>query len=164
MTKLHRVRLRGTTLIEALVTVLVLGLAALAFAQAQLRGAATNSSALWRSKANVLAGEAADRLRANPAGLAAGHYNSLTTAAADPGCTTASVCTPAQMATADFARWRTALANALPGGSGVICLDSSPGGGTAAAPGCDGLGDQLAITVFWAERGEEASLVSVVRP
>ena len=164
MTKLHRVRLRGTTLIEALVTVLVLGLAALAFAQAQLRGAATNSSALWRSKANVLAGEAADRLRANPAGLAAGHYNSLTTAAADPGCTTSSVCTPAQMATADFARWRTALANALPGGSGVICLDSSPGDGTAAAPACDGPGGQLAIKVFWSERGQASLLVNVVRP
>ena len=52
------------------------------------------------------------------------------------------------MATADFARWRTALANALPGGSGVICLDSSPGDGTAAAPACDGPGGQLAIKVF----------------
>ncbi len=71
MTKLRRVNLRGTTLIEALVTVLVLGVAALAYANAQLRGAAGNASALWLSKATVLAAEAADRVRANPAGVAA---------------------------------------------------------------------------------------------
>lgn len=164
MTKLRRVNLRGTTLIEALVTVLVLGVAALAYANAQLRGAAGNASALWLSKATVLAAEAADRVRANPAGVAAGDYNSLTTPGTASTCSTTSICTPAQMATTDFVLWRRSLTAALPRGSGAICLDSTPDDGATGSVACDGTGSQLVVKVFWAERGTGYRFVSVVRP
>ncbi len=155
---------RGTTMIEALVTVLVLGLAALAYAGAQLKGASTNVSALWRSKATVLAAEAADRLRANPAGVSAGDYSNLTAPGTASTCSTSSTCTPAQMATTDFVLWRRSLTAALPRGSGAICLDSTPDDGSITAAACDGVGGQLVVKVFWSERGSNSRLVNVVRP
>ncbi|MCK6423518.1 MAG: type IV pilus modification protein PilV [Burkholderiaceae bacterium] len=155
---------RGTTLIEALVTVLVLALASLAYAALQLRGAASSSSAAWRSQATVLAAELGDRLRGNPAGVAAGQYNSLTTVGTASSCSLASPCTPAQVAATDFVNWRAALGRALPGGSGVVCLDSTADDGNAADAACDGLGSQLVVKVFWNERGSESRFVNVVRP
>jgi len=155
---------RGTTLIEALITVLVLAVAALAFAALQVRGTSHNASASWRSQATLMAAELTDRLRGNPVGVAAGAYNSLITPGSALACSAAAPCTPAQMATTDFARWRSALTNLLPSGSGVVCLDSSPSDGSSAVPACDGLGTQLVVKVFWTERGTETRFVTAVRP
>ena len=154
---------RGFALIEVLVSVVILSIAALGYAALQLRGLSTNSSAMWRSKATVLAYEAADRVRANAPGAAAGLYNNLLTPANAAECKVGNVCTTTQMAARDFSEWRTTAQN-LPSGSGVICLDSSPDDGTAAAPACDGSGTQIAIKVFWSERGTPARFVNVVRP
>lgn len=157
-------RQRGLSLIEALITVLMLSLSALGYAALQLRGMSSNSSAMWRSKATVLTYEAADRMRANPPGVTAGNYNNLVNPGTAPTCTITSVCTAAQIATLDFVRWRANVAAALPSGSGVICLDSSPDDGTAASPSCDGSGSQFVVKVFWSERGTETRFVNVVRP
>jgi len=155
----------GFAMIEVLVSVVVLAVAALGYAALQLRGLSANSSAMWRSKATVLAYEAADRVRANLPGVTAGLYSNLVTPSnATSACTLTNVCSTTQMAARDFVQWRTAVLNALPGGSGVICLDSSANDGTAAAPACDGTGSQIAIKVFWSERGTPARFVNVVRP
>jgi type IV pilus assembly protein PilV len=68
------------------------------------------------------------------------------------------------MAARDFSQWRATVLDALPGGSGVICLDSTADDGTAASPACDGSGAQVAIKVFWTERGVASRFVNVVRP
>ncbi|MEX8494421.1 type IV pilus modification protein PilV [Sphaerotilus sp.] len=154
----------GFALVEVLVTVVILAIAALGYAALQLRGLSTNSSAMWRSKATMLAYEAADRVRANVPGATAGQYNNLQNPAVVAACTLTNVCTAAQMAARDFSQWRTNVSNTLPGGSGVICLDSTPDDGTTASPACDGTGSQIAIKVFWSERGTPARFVNVVRP
>jgi type IV pilus assembly protein PilV len=156
--------LRGFALIEALVSVVILTVAALGYAALQLRGLSANSSAMWRSKATVLAYEAADRVRANIPGATAGQYNNLVNPAVTSACTLTNVCSTTQMAARDFSQWRTTVLNALPGGSGVICLDSTADDGTAASPACDGTGTQVAIKVFWSERGVASRFVNVVRP
>lgn len=162
-------RRTGFALVEVLVTIVVLAVAALGYAKLQLDGLSTNANAMWRSKATVFAYEAADRMRANAPGVAAGFYNNLITPATPAECTLEDVCTSAQMAARDFAEWRAALARPenLPGGSGVICLDSDPddaNDGNAAAPACDGSGTRIVIKVFWSERGKPARFVNVVRP
>jgi type IV pilus assembly protein PilV len=157
-------RQAGFALMEVLVTVVILAIAALGYAALQLRGLSTNSSAMWRSKATALAYEAADRVRANVPGATAGQYNLLLTPSVAAACTLTNVCTAAQMAARDFSQWRTTVLEALPGGSGVICLDSTADDGTAASPACDGTGSQIAIKVFWSERGTPARFVNVVRP
>lgn len=153
----------GVALAEALVAVLLLSMCALAYAALQLRGLSANSSALWRSKASLLASDMADRLRANQTGVTGGAYNSLVT----PGlasCGNNSACTPAQMAVLDHAQWSTTLGRELPSGTGVVCLDATPDDGTAASPACDGAGSMFAVKVFWSERGQVARLVVPVRP
>jgi type IV pilus assembly protein PilV len=169
---------RGVTLIEALIAIIILSMAALGYAALQVRGLSSNASAMWRSKAVLLAGEAADRLRANAPGVTAGHYNDRVTLTeicpSPPVCVSGTTCTAAQMAQDDFIQWRCKLQAALPGGGGVICLDSTPDDGNLANPACDGSGTALAIKVFWSEAASsprsgsdldaERRVVTQVRP
>ncbi len=149
---------------EALVAVLLLSMTALGYAALQLRGLSANSSSMWRSKATLLAYEMADRMRANRAGVTAGSYNSLTTANVVNDCGAINSCTTARMAELDFYLWNTAVAQELPGAAGVVCIDSTPDDGTAAAPDCDGAGTTFAVKVFWQERGAASRLAVAVRP
>lgn len=151
-------------LMEALIALLILSFAALSYAALQMRGLGANNSALWRSKAGLQADAMADRLRANRPGVAAGAYNALVAAPTAPSCGSASACSPAQMAQLDFAQWRDGLALELPGGVGVVCLDSTPDDGSAAAPACDGSGAMFAIKVFWREKGASSRLSVALRP
>jgi type IV pilus assembly protein PilV len=155
---------RGFAMLESLVAVLLLSLSALAYAALQVRGLSANSSALWRSKAVLLTLEMADRMRANQAGVAAGAYSSLLSPGTAPACGATSACTPAQSATLDYARWSAAVATALPGGTGVVCLDGTPDDGAAAAPACDGLAGTYAVKLFWTERGAASRLSVELRP
>ena len=160
----RRQRPQGLALMEALVAVLLLSACALAYAALQMRGLAAGHSAMWRSKATLLAYEMADRMRANRAAVASGQYNSLTAPQGPGACGSDSACTPAGMARLDYAQWSATLGRELPGGSGVVCLDASPDDGSAASPGCSGSGSMLAVKVFWSERGQVARLALAVRP
>lgn len=156
---------RGTSMIEALIAVLVLSLSALGYANLQVQGLSRNSSALWRSKATQMAYEMADRMRANQGGVMAGSYNSLTSTITAPSCgAIATPCTPTSMALLDFVQWRTDVANALPGGIGVVCITSTPNSGSSASPACDGVGTLFAVKVFWTEKGSESLFATVLRP
>ena len=114
-TKMNQ-RQQGFSMVEAMVSVLVLsgGLLGLAFLQAQ--GMKFNADAYQRTQATVLAYDIIDRLRANPVAARAGNYVVANSAAAAfVGNTTSyelcdtqdgSVpCTANQLATFDLARW-----------------------------------------------------------
>jgi len=159
----RRLPARGLSLMESLIALLLLSFAALSYAALQMRGLSANHSALWRSKASLLAYDMSDRMRANRVGLADGRYNSLLNVSA-PSCGSGNACSPANMALLDHAQWATTLADELPGGDGVVCLDSSPDDGTGAAPACDGSGSMLVVKVFWRERGVDARFALPVRP
>lgn len=157
-------RVRGIALIEALIAVLLLSMAALGYAAMQMTGLSGNAGAMWRSKATLLANDMADRLRANRAGVAAGSYDALITVGNAPNCGSSSNCTPANMAALDFARWNSAAALDLPSGKGVVCKDATPYDGAYGTPACDGNGDVFAVKLFWKERGVEQRLTVAVRP
>ncbi len=157
-------RRRGIALMEALVAIVLLSFCALAYAALQLRGLSANSSAMWRSKATLLAYDMADRMRANRVGLSAGNYNSLSAPLAAGDCGASTSCSPARMAQLDYTLWTATLGRELPGGTGVVCLDSTPDDGSNADPACSGTGGMLAVKVFWAERGTAARLSVAVRP
>lgn len=145
-------------------TLVLLSFCALAYAAFQLRGLSANTSAMWRTKAAVLTYEMADRMRANRAGVLAGSYNALTSPTAVTSCGYSAACSPAQMAALDYWVWSNTLANQLPVGKGVVCLDSTPDDGTATQPACDGTGSGFAVKVFWSERGTASRLTIAVRP
>lgn len=159
-----RPRRRGIALMEAMIAILLLSIGALGYAALQIKGLSASSSSMWRSKAGNLAYEMADRMRANRAGAVAGAYNALGAPQTVTDCGAAADCTPVRMALLDHSQWNASLANELPGGSGVVCLDATPDDGSAAGSACDGSGTMLAVKVFWTERGVASRLVLGVRP
>lgn len=140
----------GFTLLEALISILVISFGLLGLAGALTLSMQNNASSALRSKAIALAYDMGDRMRANTGGYSNGDYNSLTGTPSNPGCISAG-CTPAQLAQYDFWAWRQDLAAQLPGGTGVVCLDSAPDDGTIAAPACDGVGQSVAVKVWWTD-------------
>ena len=160
----RRPRRRGIALMEAMIAILLLSIGALGYAALQIKGLSASSSSMWRSKAGNLGYEMADRMRANRAGAVAGAYNDLGAPQAVTDCGATADCSPVRMALLDHGQWNATLANELPGGSGVVCLDATPDDGTAEASACDGSGTMLAVKVFWRERGVPSRLVLGVRP
>ncbi len=121
----------GFTLIEVLVSVLVLSIGLLGLASLQATSLRYNNDSSAQTQAAYLASDMADRMRANLSEAA--NYPG-TPAAADLSCYS-SGCSPSAMAGNDIAEWNTAL-DTLPAGKGTI---------TAVAGGL------YKITVMWDE-------------
>lgn len=66
---------RGATLIEILISILLLSLGMMAVAGMQAYSIAAQNNAVYRSVASTMANELAELIRLNPAGLNAGNYN-----------------------------------------------------------------------------------------
>lgn len=153
-------RQSGFTLIEVLIALLVLAIGLLGLAGLQTTGLHSNHSANLRTQATLLAYDLADRTRANRSGYLGGFYNNPSPAdhhCAWDGSPPAS-CTLKQLAEHDVFEWNAAVAQALPQGSGVICLDSTQDDGDdtdhdgtveATEYACDGGGSLYVIKVWW---------------
>ena len=113
---------QGFTLIEVLISMMILAVGLLGLAALQATGLRNNLSAYNRSQATQLAYDLADRMRANSADtgtLAASTYNTMspTAAVVQNNCKlVANACTPAQMAQNDLFEWNRAIA----GGPAVV--------------------------------------------
>ena len=154
---------RGYIMFEVLISVLVISVGFIGLAGMQVGGLAAANDSLYRSKAVYLTYQMADRVRANIPGASAGEYNLLTGLVVDPGCVTTN-CTAAQMASTDFVEWSAEVAALLPSGVGVVCIDSTPDDGSSSADGCDGVGTNLAVKVWWTENGIEHGFQTAFRP
>lgn len=144
-------RSSGFSLIEMLVSLLILATGLLGMIGLLIESQRAERTAAYRAAAAHLASDIAERMRANP--LAAAAYASG--AGADHGCVNgASDCAPADLAADDLHRWQGDIARQLPAGAaGNIALaDVEPG-------------TQFVITVIWPETGASvaASLAAVVR-
>lgn len=107
----------GFTLVEVLVSLLVLSLGLLGLAALQSQSVKSTYSAYLRTQATLYAHDILDRMRANREAARTGAYD-LDLAA------TAPVCDPAayDLEDCDRAQWR-ADVSSLPGGSGSIAYD-----------------------------------------
>jgi type IV pilus assembly protein PilV len=161
----------GSGLIESLVSILVVSIGFLGFAGLQINGLAAANDSLFRSKAVYLSYQMADRVRANLPAAGTGAYDNFTTQTPpSPGCSATVNCTPAQMASNDFAEWLTEIQSTtvLPSGAGVICLDSSSDvddkDATPGSPMCNGQGNVLRIKIWWSEKGQQHHFATSFRP
>ena len=149
-------RMTGFSLTEVLVAMLVLAIGLLGLAALQIAGVRSNQTAYYRSIATQLAYDIADRMRANPVGVAAGLYNNNK---GTPGtsltqkCDTAS-CKPDDLAAYDLNQWAYALNNNLPNGSGIVCSITSAYGtplllGDSSASCSGSVGNVYVVKVWW---------------
>jgi len=129
---------RGMTLIEILVTLILISVGLLGVAALQLTSLRSNQEAYVRSQASSLAGDILDRMRANQHGL-----NDYATAVNGLGVA-------GTVARDDLIAWQAAIDAVLPGDPAV------KGGGIAIN------GNIVTITIGWGERASDG--VAVANP
>jgi type IV pilus assembly protein PilV len=131
-------RRQGFTLIEVLIALVITSVGMLGIAGLYVHSMQAGRTSIFRHHAVTLAGDVADRIRANPRAGAA--YNN---AGDDNECVDGGInCTPQQMAASDVFSWQTQAANVLPNGTVRIVFDNG-----VAPP-------TYAITIEWTEPGE----------
>ncbi len=110
----------GTTLLEILVSLVVVALGLLGLASLQAVSLKSNNTAYYRSQATMLAYDIVDRMRANRAvAVNSGSYNiSFTTSASSN----------TGVAGTDINEWKQNIARAIPSGEGQVTVLA---GGTA---------------------------------
>jgi type IV pilus assembly protein PilV len=111
----------GFSMLEVLVTLVVLSTGLLGVANLQVAALRGNQGAYLASVAAQQAQDMAERLNANPAGVAANQYDSLDTSIPSVQVDCQSVaCTPTQLAVFDHSRWNAINQMLLPSGAGQV--------------------------------------------
>lgn len=118
----------GFTLLELLVTLVVLSVGLLGLGLMQTTGLGLTKTAYSRTQAMMLAGDIADRIRANES-FAANYVG--TSAPGTATCTAGNLCDGATLATSDMADWSNRVALELTSGTGQI---TGVGGPAVACP------------------------------
>lgn len=171
----RRFRAGGFTLLEVLVAVLVVSFGMLGVAGLQLLTLKNNVGSKNRSVAIQLSADLSERMRGNI--LVSGQgapavgtgYNRPATSGSDAlyntpeaSCSTAAGCTADALAATDVAQWQEQIQRALPGGVGIVCIDSgtlarATYDGTTLQPRCDGIGRMYAVKIFWLDERSNAT-------
>lgn len=147
-------RQSGFTLIEALVTFLILAIGLLGLAGLQTKGLQFDQSAYQRTQAALLAADITDRMRANLTGARASNYSiAYSSTKSESECVT-HACATNEIAFYDLYEWKVALAALLPSGNGSITTTANADIANAV---------DITITVYWDEQrtGTGASVGTV---
>jgi len=134
----------GFTVIEVLVSLLVLSVGMMGLASLQVVGLQNTQGGAQRAQAAFLAYDITDRMRSNTAAVTTGGYNYV----GEPGAAAANAvdcigiaanCSAAQLAAFDLAQWQTLLGTYLSSGFGAIATVDN---GTTTG---------VTVTVQWAD-------------
>ncbi len=135
---MHAIKPRGLTLLEVLITLIILAIGLLGLGALQNAGLRYNHSSLLRSQATWLAYNILDRMRLNRTHV---EDYAIAVGEASPGTTDCS--SETCMAAYDLTQWKAQLAELLPQGDGAIAVQQLNSGNTI-----DPL-YQVTITVQW---------------
>ncbi len=136
-------RVGGFTLVEVLIALIILSVGMLGIAGLYVHSMQAGRTSLFRHHAVTLAGDVADRIRANPRAAIA-----YSQAGANNNCVNGGIdCTPAQMAGNDIDLWEQQAADTLP--NGTVTVDFNNGV----------LPPTYQITVAWDEPGENMTYI-----
>ncbi len=112
---------RGFSLIEVLIALTIMSVGMLGIASLYVQSMQAGRTSLFRHNAVTLAGDVADRMRANPTGA-----NSYTGAGADNNCIAMGInCSNVQMAAQDILGWSQQAVDTLPNGAVAITFDNT---------------------------------------
>lgn len=141
----HEKSQHGFSMIEVLISVLVISIGLLGMAGLQTTGIQQSHNSYLKTQASMLAYDMADRMRSNLVGVAAGHYDAVDNGTLDliadePECADTNACTASEIAAIDVYQWTSSdaggsLASSLPSGHGMVSND----------------GGIFTITVLWDE-------------
>jgi len=131
-------RQRAFSLVEVLIALVIMSVGMLGIAGLYVQSMQAGRTSLFRHNAVTLAGDVADRIRANPkAGF------SYEGAGSDQGCVATGIdCDQASMAAHDIFQWDQQAVNSLPSGDVTVIFDDT------VAP------VSFTITISWVEPGE----------
>lgn len=133
--QLNRKRSAGLTLVEILITLLVMSIGLLGVAGLHSLSLRNNYDALMRSHASALASDIADRMRANrAAAIQGGEYDTAAVLGSTP-----TIVADSTQAAIDVSEWKETLDAQLPEGDGSIDIVDATG--------------IVTIKVQWGERG-----------
>ena len=135
-------RVQGFTLIEVLIALIIMSVGMLGIAGLYVHSMQAGRTSMFRHNAVMLAGDVADRIRANPRAAAAYAGAGANNNCAPPA---AGNCTIAEMAANDIFIWNQQAAASLPNGAVAIVFNN------AVVP------PTYQITVSWTEPGENLS-------
>lgn len=127
----QRHQARGATLIEVLVSLLIVSFGMLALLALQNNAIRYTKTTEYRSVATMLATDLGERMRANRPGAVASNYDLVAAYAAPAAMPARTACpaTPcaaaADLATQDLGEWQRLLYINLPGGAGYVEYDAA---------------------------------------
>lgn len=131
-------KIAGFTLIEVLIALIIMSVGMLGIAGLYVHSMQAGRTSLLRHNAVTLAGDVADRIRANPRAAAAYGLGG-----ANNNCVAAGInCTPAQMAANDIFLWDQQAAATMPNGTVNVVFNNGV------------IPPTYQITVTWTEPGE----------
>lgn len=134
-------RQAGFSLVEVLITLVIMSVGMLGIAGLYVQSMQAGRTSMFRHHAVTLAGDVADRIRANPTADVA--YAAAV--GVDNDCVLGGVdCSPTQMAANDILLWKEQAADTLPGGD-VLIVHTAEAGLVPAT---------YQITVSWTEPGQ----------
>jgi type IV pilus assembly protein PilV len=115
----------GFTLLEVLISLVILSIGLLGLAALQTTSLKQNQGAYYRSQSAQLSYFITDRMRANISGLSGYVTTDASEASSVSSCSTSAGCSPANMAENDLYEWFLALNGALPSPNATISLNGS---------------------------------------
>ncbi|MDJ0812392.1 MAG: type IV pilus modification protein PilV [Woeseiaceae bacterium] len=130
---------RGFSLVEVLIALIIMSVGMLGIATLFVQSMQAGRTSMFRHQAVTMAGDVADRIRANPrAGIA---YQGQP---ADNGCVGAGIdCNEAEMAANDIFLWDAQVDESLPNGTVTVTFDDTV------------LPPEYTIRIDWDEPGED---------
>lgn len=132
---------RGFSLVEVLIALVIMSVGMLGIAGLYVHSMRAGRTSMLRHNAVTLAGDIADRIRANPRAAVA-----YTGVGANNNCVAANTdCNEGQMAAHDILSWDQQAAETMPNGDVVVIFDNS-----VSPP-------LYTITISWDEPGENLS-------
>ena len=142
----------GFTLLEVLISIVVIAFGLLGIAGLQAFALKNNQSAGQRMTTTMLANDMVERVWSSNINYRPRYSEPNLSAYKSPvsSCLTPAGCTPDQLVSNDLAEWQARVAASLPSGAGIVCKDNSPDDGADATdPQCDLAANAPYVVKIW---------------